>query len=133
MNINITVLTCLQFIAVHKEFSVKFLIQFVKDQASLCSYKCTVCIGITLVSDITDCLTLGIYIIHHMDEIKFVIAVITITLGNCRVYTLQSAFYDIVHFLDLNLVFAEGICMLLRKTADKIPLLLRKCIKNSCS
>ena len=124
MNINIAILTCLKLVAVHKEFTVKLLVQLIKDQTSLGSYKCTVCIGITLVSNVTDCLTLGIDVIHHMNEIQLIITVIAIALGYSRVHTLQGTLYDIVHLLDLDLIFSKGICMLLGKSADKILLLI---------
>ena len=131
MNINITVFTCLKFITVHKKFAIKFFVQFIKDQASLCSYKRTVRIGITLITNITYCLTLGIYIIHHMDKVKFVISVIAVALSHCRVHSLKCSLYDVVHLLDLDLIFPKGIRMLLSKTADKILLLIGKSIKDT--
>ena len=133
MNINITVFTCLKLIPVHKEFPVKLLVQLIKNQASLCGNKGAVRICITLVSNVTDRLTFCIYIVHHMDKIKLIIPVIPITFCNSRIYTLKSSLYDIVHFLDLDLVFSKRIGVLLCKTTDKIFLLIRKCIKYTRS
>ena len=132
MNINISILTCLQLVAVHKKLTIQFLIQFIKDQASLRSNQRTVGICIALVPDVTDCLALCIYVVHHVDKIKFIITIITIALGNCRIHTLQSSFNDIMHLLDLNLIFSKRICMLLCKTTDKIFFFRRKFIKDSC-
>ena len=131
MNINITVLTCLKLITVHKELPVKLLVQLIKDQASLGSYQCTVCIGIALVTDITDGLAFGVNIIHHVNEIQLVIPVIAVALGNCRIHPLQCTLHDVVHLLDLDLIFPKGIRMLLSKTADKILLLIGKSIKDT--
>ena len=128
MNINITILTCLKLITVHKKFTVKLFIQFIKDQASLSGNQSTVCVGIALITNITDCLTLGIYIIHHMDEIQFIISVIPVTFGYSWIYSLQGTLYYVVHLLDLNLIFSQGSCMLLGKLADKILLFLRKSV-----
>lgn len=124
MNINVAVLTCLKLITVHKKLPIEFLVQLIKDQASFRGNKGAVCIGITFITDITDRLTLGIDIIHHMDKIQLVIPIITVALGNCRIHTLQSPLHDVVHLLDLDLILSKGIRMLLGKTADKILLLV---------
>ena len=131
MNVNVTVLTCLKFITVHKELPVKLFVQLIEDQASLGCNKRTVCIGIALITDVADGLALGVNVIHHVDEIQLVIPVIAVALGNCRIYTLQRSLYDVVHLLDLDLIFPKGIRMLLGKTADKILLLIGKSIKNT--
>jgi len=107
VNINITVLACLKLVAVHKKFTVKFLIQFVKNQTSLCCNKGAVRVGVALISNVTDRLTLCIYIIHHVNKIQLVITVIAVTFCHSRIYSFQSAFYNIVHFLDLNLIFPQ--------------------------
>ena len=124
MDINVAVLTCLKLITVHKKLPVELLVQLIKDQASFRGNKSTVCVGITFITDITDRLTLGIDIIHHMDKIQLVIPVIAVALGNCRIHTLQSTLHDVVHLLDLDLILSKGIRMLLGKTADKILLLV---------
>ena len=108
----------------HKKFTIKLFVQFIKDQASLCSYKRTVCIGITLITNITDCLTLGIYIIHHMDKVKFVISVIAVALSHCRVHSLKCSLYDVVHLLDLYLILSQCLRMFFRKLADKFLLFI---------
>ena len=130
MNIDIAVLTCLKLITVHKKFTVKLFIQFIKDQASLGSNQSTVCVGIALITDITDCLALGIYVIHHVDKIQFIISVIPVTFSYSWIYSLQGTLYYVVHLLDLDLIFSQGSCMLLGKLADKILLFLRKSIQN---
>ena len=130
MNVNIAILTCLKFIAVHKKLAVKFLIQFIKNQASLGSHKSAVRISVALVTDVADCLTLGIYIIHHMNEIQLIVPVIPVALGHSRIHSLQGTFHNIMHLLDLNFFFSKGSCVFLCKTADKFLLLLRKCIQN---
>ena len=128
MDIDISILTCLQFITIHEKLTVKFFIQLIKNQASFRGNQCTVCIGIALVSDVTDRLTLGVHIIHHMNEVKFIVSVITIALSYSRVYSLQGTLYDIMHLLNLNLILPQRRCMLLRKPADKFFLFVRKCI-----
>ena len=67
-----------------------------------------------------------------MDKIQLIVTVITIAFCHRRIHSLQSAFHDIMHLLDLNLIFPKGIRMLLCETADKILLLLRKCIQDPC-
>ena len=66
-----------------------------------------------------------------MDEIQLVIPVIAVALGNCRIHPLQCTLHDVVHLLDLDLIFPKGIRMLLSKTADKILLLIGKSIKDT--
>ena len=124
MNVNISILACLQLITVHEEFPVKFFIQFIEDQTSLGGNQCTVRIGITLITDVTDRLTLRIHIIHHVNEIQLIISVVAIALGNCRIHTFQGAFHNIMHLLDLDLILPERSCMFLCETANKILLLL---------
>ena len=131
MNINITVLAGLKLVPGHEELPVKLFVQFIEDQAPLGSHKRAVCIRVALVADIADRLALGIYVVHHMDEIQLVIAVIPVALGHGRVHALQRALHDVVHLLDLNLFFSQRSRVLFRKTADKIFLLLRKCIKDT--
>ena len=83
----------------------EMIIQFIKDQASLSGNQSTVCVGIALITNITNCLTLGIYIIHHMDKIQFIISVIPVTFGYSWIYSLQGTLYYVVHLLDLDLIF----------------------------
>ena len=119
MDVNITVLACLKLIPVHEKLAVQFLVQFVEDQASLGSDKSAVRISVALVPDVADGLTLRIYFIHHVDEIRLVISVITVALGNCRIYLFQRALYDVVHVCDRYLFLAQSLCMLRCKLADE--------------
>ena len=130
MNINIAVLACLQLIAVHKEFPVKLLVQFIEYQASLGCNQRTVCVCIALVPDIADRLALGIDLVHHVDKIMLIISVIPVTLGNRRVYLLQSPLHNIVHFLDRNFFLPQGLRLVCGISAQEVNLLLRKAVHD---
>ena len=86
MNINIAVLARLQFIPRHKKFAVQLFIQLIEDQAALRCNQCTIRVCIALVTNVADRLTLRVDIIHHVNEIHFVVAVIAVALGNCRIH-----------------------------------------------
>jgi len=133
MNINITIFTCLQFIAVHEKFTIQLFIQLIKNQTSLGCNQRTVCICIALISDITNGLALGINFIHHMNKIMFVISVITVTFGNRRIHFFKCSFYYIMHILYGNFRFSHAFYFFCCIPADKINLLFCKLIKNpSC-
>ena len=131
MNVNISVLTGLKLIPVHKELAVQLLVQLIKDQATLGGHQSAVGVGIGLVPDITDRLALCVHVIHHMDEIQLVVPVITITLRHSRIDSLQGSFHNIVHLLDLDLAFSKGLGVLLCEPADEILLFLGEGIQNT--
>ena len=57
-------------------------------------------VGIVSITDITNCLTLAVYVIEHMDKILLIITVITITLGHIWSYIVQSSLDRIVYVRD---------------------------------
>ena len=71
MHINIAVATCLDLFRGQEEFLIQFLIQLIKDQTTLGRYQSGIRVGIFLVSDVHDGLTLFIDIIQHPhDQIR---------------------------------------------------------------
>ena len=133
MNIDITVLACLKFISCHKELAVKFFVQFIKNQAALRCHERAVRIRIALIPDIADRLALGVYIIHHMDEIKLIVAVVAIALRHRRIHRLKRAFDNIVHLLDRDAFFFQRLRLFFCKIAEKLQLLLCKRIQDAGS
>ena len=107
MDVDISVFACLQLVSCHKKLAVKLFIQLIEDQAALRSYKGAVCVGIAFVANVADGLALRIHVIHHMDKIKFIVAVIAVAFCHSRVHCLKSAFYDIVHLLDRDPFFVQ--------------------------
>ena len=126
MDINISVIHCLKFLYCHKKLLIQGLIQFIKDQASLCGNQSAVCIGIFLISNVHDGLALFINIIQHLHKILLIIAVIPVTLRHRRIYPLQSSFHQIMHLGNGNLRYVQGFCFLFHKLADKVQLRLGK-------
>ncbi len=131
MDVDISVPAGLQFVAVHEKFPVQFFIQFVKNQTALRRHQGTVCVRIAFIPDVTDGLAFGIHVIHHMDKIFFVIAVIPVALCHRRIHLVQRALHDIVHILDVDPFFAQRFRLFLRKLTDKADLVLCKRIQDT--
>ena len=128
MDIDIAVLARLKLITRHKKFAVQLFVQLIEDQTSLCRHQGTVRVGVTLVSDVTDRLALCVDLIHHMDKIQLVVAVITIAFGYCRIDSLESTFDNV---LDRDPVFFKGLRPVICKLTDKCDLICRKLIQNA--
>ena len=133
MNVDISIPAGLQLIAIHKELAVQFLVQFIKDQASFGGYQSTVCISVALITNVTDRLALSIDVIHHVYKILFIVPIVTIALCHRRIHMIQSSLHNIMHILDIDIFFSQGLCTLLREVTDKSNLILREFVQNSCS
>ena len=107
MNVNIAILTCLTLVARHEKLLVEIFIQLIEDKAALRRHQRAVRVGVALVADVADRLALRVDIVHHMDKIHFIIAVVTITLCDRRAYLLQRALHDVVHLLDRDALLAH--------------------------
>ena len=107
MDVNKSVLACLQFIPGHKEFPIKFFIQFIEDQASFGCHKGAIRICIALVSDITDRLAFCVDLIHHMDKRSLVIPVITIRFCDLFIDLAERGLYKTVHCKDRDFLQPE--------------------------
>ena len=88
MDVNVAVLARLQFVPGHEKFTVQLLVQLIKNQAALRRHERAVRIRIALVSDITDRLALRIDIIHHMNKVHLIVAVVPVALCHCRIHCL---------------------------------------------
>ena len=131
MDIDISVPARLQLVPVHEKFPVQLLIQFIEDQTSLGRYQSAVRIGIALVPDVADGLALRIYVVHHMHKIFFVVPVVPVTLCHCWIHLLQRPLRDVVHVLDIDPLFSQRLCTLLREPADILCLFIGKFVKDS--
>ena len=131
MDINIPVFACLQFVSGHEKFSVQLFVQFVENQAPLGGNQRAVRISVALVTDVADGLAFGVHLVHHMDKIMFVIAVVPVAFCHRGVDRLQSPFHNVVHLLYGDLLFAQGLCLVLRVFAEKTYFLLRKLIHDT--
>ena len=131
MNINIAILACLALISGHKKLLVQILIQFIKNQASFGCHQCTVCVGITFISNIPDGLTLGIDIVHHMDKIHFIIPVIPVTFCHIRIHFFQGTFHNIMHLCNGNAFFSQAFRSRRRIAAQFLRFFFRKCVHRS--
>ena len=80
--------------------------------------------GIALVADVADGLALRVDLVHHMDKISFVIAVIAVAFCHSRVYFFECSLHDIVHIADRNFGLSKGIYVLGCELTDKVNLLL---------
>ena len=133
MYINITVTTCLDFFRCHEEFLIQLFVELVEDQTSLCGYQSGVRIGIFFISHIHDGLTLFIYIVHHLNKILLIIAVITVGFGYDRLYILQCTFHNIVHDRDWDLICLQLIHFIHNILADMLLFILCKlCQRTIC-
>ena len=124
MDVDVAVLTGLQLVAVHEELAVQLFVQLVKNQASLRCNEGAVGVGIALVADVADGLALRVDLVHHMDKISFVIAVIAVAFCHSRVYFFECSLHDIVHIADRNFGLSKGIYVLGCELTDKVNLLL---------
>ena len=130
MDVNVTVLARLQLVSCHEKFTVQLFVQLIENQAALRRHKRTVRIRIALVSDIADRLALRIDIVHHMDKVHLIIAVVPVALCHRRIHCLQGAFYDVVHLLNRDALLVQGLCLALRKLTEELQLLIGKFIQN---
>ena len=88
MHINITVTTCLDFFRGQEEFLIQFLVQLIKDQTTLGRYQGRVRVGVFLISDVHDGLTLFIDIIQHPYKILLIVTIIAIAFCDDRLHLL---------------------------------------------
>ena len=88
MHINIAVTTCLNLFRGQEEFLIQFLIQLIKDQTTLGRYQSGIRIGIFLIPDVHDGLTLFIDIIQHPYEILLIVTIIAIAFCDDRLHLL---------------------------------------------
>ena len=131
MYIDISILTRLQFVAVHKEFPVEFLVQLIKNQPPLGRHQRAVRIRITFVPNITNCLALRIHIIHHMNEIQLIISIIPVAFCHRWIHPFQRSLHNVMHILDGNFFFPQRFRLLSGKTTDKFFFFFRKFIENT--
>ena len=124
MNVNISLPDCLKLFHCQKEFLIKLLVQFIKNQAAFSRYQCTVCIAVLFISNIHDRLAFQIHFIKHMDKILLIVPIITVALGNCRVHLFQRSLYNIVHFLNRNLLLPHLLCPFFHKLTNKTKVFL---------
>ena len=88
MHINIAVTTCLDLFRGQEEFLIQFLIQLIKDQTTLGRYQRGIRVGIFLISDVHDGLTLFIDIIQHPYKILLIVTIIAIAFCDDRLHLL---------------------------------------------
>ena len=100
MDVDVTLLASLQLVLRHKEPAVQTLVEFVENQTTLRSHQCGVSVGVLLITNEADRLTLDVDFIHQMNEILFVVAVVLVGLRNLRVEVLKHLLHDIVHLTD---------------------------------
>ena len=131
MNIEIAVPDRLDFLRGKEEFLVKFPIELIENQTPLGGYQSTVRVGVLLVPDVHDGLTLGVHFIQHLDKILFVVPVVPIALGDGGVHSLQRPLHDIVHLGDGHLLYAKLRHPFFHELADEALLFLRKRDENT--
>ena len=104
MDVNIAIPASLTFVFRHEEAPVESLIQLIENQAALCGNQSRITVGVFFVTDITNRLAALVDLVHHVDEVFFVIAIIPIGLGNPRVDLFQNPLHETVHLIHRNLI-----------------------------
>lgn len=100
MDVDVTLLASLQLVLRHKEPAVQTLVKFIENQTTLRSHQCGVGVGVLLITDEADGLTLDVDFIHQMNKVLFVVAVVLVGLSNLRVEILKNLLHDVVHLTD---------------------------------
>ena len=124
MDVDITVTARLKFFCGHEEFLVQFFVQLIEYQGAFCGNQSAVGVAVFFVTDVHDGLAFFVNFVQHFDKILFVVAVITVAFCNFRLYLLQCAFYNVVHFRNGDAFFAQGFRFCFYEIADEIQLVL---------
>ena len=85
MNVDITILGGVELVLIEEEFLVQRFVQLAVDETALRGNESGIAVSVVSVSDIADRLGLFKDIVEHVDEILFIITVITIALRYARV------------------------------------------------
>ena len=126
MHIDITVAARLQFFGRQKELLVQFLVQLVEDQGTLGGNQCGVRVCILLIPDIHNRLALLVHIIEHAHKVLLIVAVIAVAFCHDRLHIFQSAFHDIVHHGNRDLINVHLIDFVHHRLADPALFILGK-------
>ena len=85
MDVDITIFGGVELVLVEEELLVQRLVQLAVDETALRGNESGIAVSVVSVSDIADRLGLLKDIVEHVDEILFIITVITIALRHARV------------------------------------------------
>ncbi len=126
MDINVSVTTGLDLLGSHKKLLIQFLVELIKNQASLGGHQGRVRIGILLISHIHNGLALLVHIVQHPNKVLFIVAIIPVTLGHNRLHLFQCALHDIVHDGNGDFRLAQLVHLVHHILADMMLLLIGK-------
>ena len=104
MNVDIAVIASLQLVSGHEKLAVQPLVEFVERQAAFCGNQGRIGVGVLLVPDEVNGAAFLVDLIHHVNKVHLVVAVVPVGLGDCRVEIVQHLFHNVVHFRDRNIL-----------------------------
>ena len=131
VDVDIAVALGLKLLDIEEEFLIQLLVELVEDQAAAGGHQRAVGVGILLVADIHDRLGLLVDGVKHLHEIRLVVAVIPVGLGDGGADGVERSLDDIVHLVDADALYAQGLAFIRHKAADKVLLLVGKGIQHA--